>query len=463
MIAFWDSLIAPYVAASRPRSTLLAGGGDGVLVSRLIEATAAWKGTVHLADPSPSFDVAALRQQAGDRIIVHRARGRDVIGLLPVPDLLLLDTDPNWYTTHGMLQAAANQAAALNGCFPVTLLSNTGWPHGRRDGYADPNAIPEPLRLPHQRAGLRLGERSLCAGRGLFADRFHATTENEPRNGVMTALEDFLAGQAGRIGVASLPFLHGISLVHPRGLTDAPALGGFLQAIGMGPVVASLAQTTEDARLALAAEAADLRHAVETAGYRNDSLHAALREKQLAMPRKQASGGNVAAAPPDFLHRVRRRARRTARLAIWAAQLQLTTQRDAERRQQDAQADVARLRASPIMDADWYRSAYQDVAASGEDPSAHYYHHGAAEGRDPGPYFSTAYYLAHHPDVAQSGLNPLLHYLTDGAREGREPGPLFSGRRYLEAWPDVAQAGLNPLEHFLASGEAEGRRALPPD
>ena len=44
-------------------------------------------------------------------------------------------------------------------------------------------------------------------------------------------------------------------------------------------------------------------------------------------------------------------------------------------------ARARRLLASGAFDAGWYRSAYPDVAASGEDPALHYLRRGAAEGR----------------------------------------------------------------------------------
>jgi chromosome segregation ATPase len=81
----------------------------------------------------------------------------------------------------------------------------------------------------------------------------------------------------------------------------------------------------------------------------------------------------------------------------------------------------ARVRASGLFDADWYLATYPDVAAAGIDPLAHYLEHGASEGRDPGPGFSSRAYLARYPDVAEAGLNPLVHYLEFGRIEGREP------------------------------------------
>ena len=82
--------------------------------------------------------------------------------------------------------------------------------------------------------------------------------------------------------------------------------------------------------------------------------------------------------------------------------------------------DAAEIAASPLFDAGWYLATYRDVAAAGGDPARHYLEHGAAEGRDPGPGFSTRGYLADNPDVAGSGVNPLLHYLRHGQAEGRQ-------------------------------------------
>jgi hypothetical protein len=81
------------------------------------------------------------------------------------------------------------------------------------------------------------------------------------------------------------------------------------------------------------------------------------------------------------------------------------------------------LAASEFFDRSWYLKTYPDVAAAGVDPAIHYLSSGAAEGRDPGPRFSTQTYLKLHPDVAGSGENPLLHYLRFGINEGRDISP----------------------------------------
>lgn len=86
-----------------------------------------------------------------------------------------------------------------------------------------------------------------------------------------------------------------------------------------------------------------------------------------------------------------------------------------------------RISRCPLFDRHWYLRMYEDVAASGADPAMHYLLHGAAEGRDPGPAFSTMGYLSRHADVAGSGRNPLLHFMRDGLALGYASGPRAHG------------------------------------
>jgi len=83
------------------------------------------------------------------------------------------------------------------------------------------------------------------------------------------------------------------------------------------------------------------------------------------------------------------------------------------------------LRDCGLFDAVWYLDTHADVKAAGVDPALHYLRFGAAEGRDPGPGFSTAHYLRLYPDVKAAGVNPLIHYLTAGWEEKRSIHPLM--------------------------------------
>lgn len=87
----------------------------------------------------------------------------------------------------------------------------------------------------------------------------------------------------------------------------------------------------------------------------------------------------------------------------------------------DLGRELALLRSSEMFDAAWYLEAYPDVSKSGMDAAVHYLQFGVAEGRDPGPGFSTRSYLSRNGDVANAGVNPLVHYMLHGKKEGRDP------------------------------------------
>ena len=375
---------------------------------------------------------------------------------MPLPGLLIIDGDANFHTVSSALRAAARQAAALQSPYPLTLVANTAWPYARRDRYADPLALPPAAVRRHERAGLLPGQAGLAAGSGLFTDRFHATGENEPGNGVLTAIEEFLLEHEGRLALVTLPLLHGLSLIYQRATPLPAATQAALAALHLGPAARQAAEATEAARLEQMAEVARLQSALAIARHHAEAATNALTRERAA---NTTPPPEPAPPPPEpatnELQRLKRGLRRAARKAIALATNQKRKTQAAEAAHETHQIET--LRASQILDATWYNTQYNDVAETGTDPAEHYYRHGAAERRDPGPAFSTAFYLDTYPDVAEAGLNPVLHYLANGAAEGRDPSPDFYTDFYLATNRDVAEAGLNPLEHYLANGRSENR------
>ncbi len=86
-------------------------------------------------------------------------------------------------------------------------------------------------------------------------------------------------------------------------------------------------------------------------------------------------------------------------------------------------AAQAAIRASGLLDPDWYRAQYPDVDMTGLDPVVHYLRYGARLGRDPGPLFRTVLYRDLHPEAERDGANPLVHYLQTRKRTGQAPAP----------------------------------------
>ena len=106
----------------------------------------------------------------------------------------VIDGDHNYYTVLNELRIA--DANAKRDSKPLlALMHDVSWPCGRRDFYYAPERIPAEHRHPYSfDAGVTLGNPGVLNNRGFrgagqFAVALH---EGGPKNGVLTAIEDFL-------------------------------------------------------------------------------------------------------------------------------------------------------------------------------------------------------------------------------------------------------------------------------
>ncbi len=113
---------------------------------------------------------------------------------------------------------------------------------------------------------------------------------------------------------------------------------------------------------------------------------------------------------------------------------------------------------NPYFDPDWYRGAYDDVAAAETDPLLHYVCYGEPEGRRPVAWFDPEWYRARY--AVPAGCHALTHFLRNRTR-GHAPIPEFDAEWYLATYPDVAAADMDPMEHYLVRGFREGRDPAP--
>ena len=117
-------------------------------------------------------------------------------------DAIFLNDDPNWFTMYNTL----NLIKEHNNDFPLVFICNNIFPHKRRDSYKNPTNIPDKFRKK-------------CTKEFNYADIpisdgfFHAVEENTPKNGVLTAIEDFLSENKS-IQLMDINFINGISILY---------------------------------------------------------------------------------------------------------------------------------------------------------------------------------------------------------------------------------------------------------
>lgn len=110
-------------------------------------------------------------------------------------DCILIDGDHNWYTVSNELRLINERSLLRPGGY--VFLHDVGWPYGRRDLYYQPETIPAEFRRPYAKKGMIRGQSSLLEVGGTNAEFMNAVEEGGPKNGVLTAVEDFLAAHPG--------------------------------------------------------------------------------------------------------------------------------------------------------------------------------------------------------------------------------------------------------------------------
>ena len=210
-------LIFPILEAAQVRSVVEVGAYAGDLTGALVRWAADRGVLVTAIDPSPREPLVELERRHPELDLV-RATSVEALTRIPVPDAAIVDGDHNHYTVTEELRLIAERAG--DGPLPLLLFHDVCWPHGRRDDYHDPALIPEEHRQPiDEGTGLFPGVSGVRPG-GL-PYRYKAREEGGERNGVLTAVEAFVAGRAG-LRLAVVPAFFGLGVAWRE---DAPWAG----------------------------------------------------------------------------------------------------------------------------------------------------------------------------------------------------------------------------------------------
>ena len=147
---------------------------------------------------------------ARDNVALLHTTSHAALADAALADAIILDGDHNYWTVSEELRTIAERAADSEDVVPLILMHDIGWPHGRRDDYYVPARIPDDHRQPLAGDGLYPGIPGSYHG-GLPCDN-PAAHEGGPRNGVLTAVEDFLADRR-QLNLAIIPAFFGLGVI----------------------------------------------------------------------------------------------------------------------------------------------------------------------------------------------------------------------------------------------------------
>jgi cephalosporin hydroxylase len=211
MYPLWEKVVAPIVAAAGARRIVEIGALRGENTIKLLHDLGA-EAEIHVIDPLPEFDAGALEQRFPGRYVFHRDLSLNVLADCGAFDLALVDGDHNWYTVYNELRVLRESARAAGEPLPVLILHDVSWPYGRRDLYYAPEQIPAEFRQPFAPRGMRPDRSQLLPSGGMNASLHNADHEGGPRNGVMTALDDFVAEHDRPLRRVVLPLYFGLAV-----------------------------------------------------------------------------------------------------------------------------------------------------------------------------------------------------------------------------------------------------------
>jgi hypothetical protein len=229
-------LLLPCLDAAGARSVVEIGAFAGDLTRVLVDWAAGAGARVGAVDPMPQPGLVELAD-AHPELELIRQTSLEALPAIPLPDAVVIDGDHNYYTVAEELRLIAERAAGAE--LPLLLFHDVSWPHARRDDYYDPAAIPAEYRHPlvGEDAGIVPGNPGTVPG-GLPYPR-SAAHEGGERNGVLTAIEDFVAAR-GDVRLAVVPSFFGFGVVWPLSAPYADDLARRLDPLDRNPVLERL-------------------------------------------------------------------------------------------------------------------------------------------------------------------------------------------------------------------------------
>jgi hypothetical protein len=236
-LAQMAELMLPCLDAAGARSVVEIGAYAGDLTRVLVDWAARSGARVGAVDPSPQPGLVALAREHRELELICET-SLEALPRIELPDVIVIDGDHNYFTVSEELRLIGERATGDD--LPLLLFHDVSWPHARRDDYFDARLIPEDARHPvaGDAAGIFPGEAGVRRGGGLPYPR-SAAREGGPRNGVLTAVEDFVAGRDG-LRLAVVPAFFGFGAVWHTGAAWAADVARILEPWDGNPLLGRL-------------------------------------------------------------------------------------------------------------------------------------------------------------------------------------------------------------------------------
>lgn len=216
MNRFWPRYIQPLIETVQPQRLMEIGADRGWNTSNILAYCRATGARADIIDPAPQPSLHEVLAQFGPaEHRYHPLKSVAAIPQLDTPDIALIDGDHNWATVYNELNLLHARAEQNGQPPPIVISHDVAWPYARRDMYYNPDDMDASQKHPYAYRGMLPGVPELVEHgmNGVLANALH---EGGPRNGVLTAIEDYIASSGTPFVFRKLPFFNGLGILIPE-------------------------------------------------------------------------------------------------------------------------------------------------------------------------------------------------------------------------------------------------------
>lgn len=457
MNRLWNSVMRPIFEGIEAKNIVEVGSEDGINTKNILEYCL--KNDAHLAaiDPFPNFDVDEFKQEYGHRFDFYKDLSLSRLPLLNDFDTILLDGDHNWFTVYNELKIIEEKFKDKD--FPLIFLHDVRWPYARRDLYYNPDNIPPLYRHPYKKLGMLPGETSLQEAGGINTSLYNAIYENTPKNGVLTAVEDFIKESDQEFIFRNINAFFGLGILYIKNENTDEVVKKVISN-------ADLLDILEEERISMLVN--DKQQELQ-----NDAIQRKLY-------------GNVKTLKGELdrsvinLNKTETRLEtvdeelKEAKISLKSLNEELLVLKSNENLAKQIITQMDTIESS-ILEKQYHDNSGRSFSQRliSKFPSLYILLKRDNNGLKKSlinikgyraikknNLFDIGYYLKNNKDVMKAGKDPLIHYLYHGYKQNRKPNPNFDGDYYLRTNYDVQKLDLNPLIHYSLYGMNEGRRTF---
>lgn len=189
MQRFFETVIEPIFKIEKIKNIVEIGADKGLNTAKLIGYANKFGGKIYSIDPVPGFDSEKWERENPESFVMIKDLSLNVIKNINDADCFLIDGDHNWYTVYSELNEIFSTYGEKK--FPLVFFHDILWPYDRRDLYYSPETIPEIYRHDYERKAI-LPDSAALSENGINGRLFNAKKYGGSRNGVLTAVEDFI-------------------------------------------------------------------------------------------------------------------------------------------------------------------------------------------------------------------------------------------------------------------------------